>query len=100
MSRENPEFHKHILNKKKITTFDILVVFASFMYPLSSIPQVIQIFQGSTDGVSLYSWASFLVFAIIFLTYGIKNRITPMLITNSIWIIMDSLVIIGILINR
>ena len=99
MSRENYVFQKHIQKKKKITAFDAVVIAASFMYPLSSIPQVIQIFQGSTDGVSLLSWASFAVFAIIFLIYGLKHRITPMIITNSIWIIMDSLVIIGILIN-
>lgn len=98
MSRENYEFHKHIQNKKKITAFDTVVIAASFLYPLSSIPQVIQIFHGSTEGVSLYSWGSFAVFATIFLTYGLKHRITPMIVTNSIWIIMDSLVIIGVLV--
>jgi uncharacterized protein with PQ loop repeat len=99
MSREYYEFHKHIQKKKKITSFDTVVIFASFLYPLSSIPQIIQIFHGSTDGVSLYSWASFAVFATIFLIYGHKHRIAPMMITNSIWLIMDSLVIIGLLLN-
>ena len=99
MSRENYVFQKHIQTKKKITTFDAVVFIASFLYPLSSIPQVIQIFQGTTDGISLYSWASFAVFAAIFLIYGLKHRITPMIITNSIWIVMDSLVIIGFFLN-
>ena len=99
MSRHNPVFDQHIQNKKKLTTFDIIVIFASFMYPLSGLPQVVQVFQGTTDGVALYSWVSFLVFASIFLTYGIKHRITPMIITNSIWIMVDSLVVIGYLVN-
>ena len=99
MSRHNPVFDQHIQTKKKLTTFDVIVIFASFMYPLSGLPQVIQIFQGTTEGVSLYSWVSFLVFASIFLTYGLKHRITPMIITNSIWIIVDGLVVIDYLLN-
>jgi len=99
MSRENIEFQKHIQKKKKITFLDTLVIVASFLYPLSSIPQAIQIFHGSTDGVSIYSWISFAVFASIFLTYGLKHRITPMIITNSLWLVMDSIVIVGLLLN-
>lgn len=100
MSRENYQFHKHIQKKKKVTTFDMVVFAAAFLYPLSSVPQAIQIFQGSTAGVSLYSWAGFAVFATIFLIYGLKNRITPMIITNSVWLIMDILIIVGLLVNR
>ena len=99
MSRENIEFQKHIQKKKKITVFDTVVIIASFLYPLSSIPQAIQIFHGSTDGVSIYSWVSFAVFAAIFLTYGLKHRIVPMVITNSLWVVMDSIVIVGLLLN-
>jgi len=99
MSRENIEFQKHIQKKKKITFFDMVVIAASFLYPLSSIPQAIQIFHGSTDGVSIYSWVSFAVFATIFLIYGLKHHITPMIITNSLWVVMDSIVIVGLLLN-
>jgi uncharacterized protein with PQ loop repeat len=99
MSRENHVFQEHIKAKKKLGVFDTIVIIASFMYPLSGLPQVVQIFQGTTEGVSLYSWVSFLVFAIIFLTYGLKHRITPMIITNSIWIVVDGLVVIGYLLH-
>ena len=100
MSRENYKFHKHIQKKKKITTFDMVVIVAAFLYPLSSVPQVIQVFHGSTDGVSLYSWVGFTLFSTIFLIYGFKYRIVPMIITNSVWLLMDILVIIGLLVDR
>jgi len=100
MSRENYNLHKHIQKKKKLGAFDVIVIIASFMYPLSGIPQVIQIFQGSTDGVSLISWFGFMTFATIFLIYGLKHRVTPMIIANSIWIIIDGLVVIGYLLNN
>lgn len=99
MSRENYNLHKHVSKKKKLSAFDYIVIAASFMYPLSGIPQVIQIFQGTTDGVSIYSWLGFTLFATIFLIYGLKHRVTPMIIANSIWIVVDSLVVIGYLLN-
>lgn len=95
MSRENFHLHTHIQKKKKLNTFDVVVIFASFMYPLSGIPQVIQIFQGHTAGVSIISWIGFALFASIFLAYGLKHKVTPMIIANSIWVVVDSLVIIG-----
>ncbi|MDB5180283.1 MAG: hypothetical protein JWO54_41, partial [Candidatus Saccharibacteria bacterium] len=64
MSRENYVFQEHVKGKKKLTAFDIIVIVASFLYPLSSIYQVIAIFHGSTEGVSLYSWVSFAVFSV------------------------------------
>ncbi len=99
MSRENYNLHKHIEKKKKLTTFDVVVIVASFLYPLSGIPQVIQIFQGTTDGVSVYSWLGFTLFAGIFFAYGIKHKVTPMIIANSIWLVVDGLVVIGYLLN-
>lgn len=99
MSRENYNLHKHIETKKKLGAFDVIVIVASFLYPLSGVPQIIQIFQGTTDGVSIYSWLGFLLFASIFLVYGLKHRVTPMIIANSIWIIVDGLVVIGYLLN-
>lgn len=99
MSRENYTLHKHISKKKKLSTFDIIVIFASFMYPLSGIPQIIGVFQGNIEGVSVYSWLGFTLFASIFLIYGLKHRVTPMIIANTIWLAVDSLVVIGYFLN-
>lgn len=97
MSRQNPIIHAHLARKKHITFFDKVIILASFLYPLCSVPQVIQVFNGQTSGVSLLSWAGFTVFAVLFFSYGLIHRITPMIITNAIWFIVDALVIIGLL---
>ena len=81
------------------TNFDRLVLFVSVLYPLSAIPQVIAVFSGRTEGVSVLSWAVFLVCASLFFTYGVRRKVPPMIVANSIWVIMDSLVIIGIFMN-
>lgn len=94
----------HIATKKKplpkkhtFTVFDRVVLIVSVLYPFSALPQAIAVFSGKTEGVSVLSWMVFLVCAILFLIYGVKRRVPPMIVSNSIWIVMDTLVIVGIL---
>lgn len=72
-------------------------MFVSVLYPFSAFPQAIAVFSGKTEGVSVISWTVFLLCASLFLAYGIKRRVPPMIVSNSIWIVMDALVIVGIL---
>lgn len=85
------------LFKKKLTPFDAVVMCVSVAYPLSALPQAIAVFQGHAEGVSLISWLSFLACATLFLIYGLKNKVYPMIISNTLWIAMDGLVVVGIL---
>jgi hypothetical protein len=39
----------------------------------------------------------FIGFSALFLAYGLIHRIAPMIITNILWLAVDSLVIIGVL---
>ncbi len=71
----------------------------SVLYPFSAFPQALAVFDGRTDGVSALSWLFFLLCASLFLVYGVRRQVTPMIISNSIWIVMDALVLIGIFIH-
>lgn len=92
--------HKHLATKKRLTNLDKATLFASFTYPLSAIPQVTNVLEGNTAGVSLLSWTMFAVFGSVFLCYGVVHNIKPMIINNSLWLIIDALVIIGIVAAR
>jgi len=81
------------LKKKKLSPFDIIAMVASVVYPLSGLPQFIEICMGHRAGVSLVSWSIFMAMAALLLTYGIKNRVPPMIIGNSLWIVVDGLVV-------
>lgn len=81
------------------TNFDKLVLFVSVLYPFSAFPQVIAVFGGRTEGVAVLSWFVFLLCASLFFAYGVKRHVMPMIISNSIWIIMDALVVAGILLS-
>jgi hypothetical protein len=97
MSRQNHVLHYHISAKKKLTAFDKLVVIAAFAYPLSGIPQVIEVMNGNIAGVSIHSWLGFVAFSGLFLAYGIVHKITPMIITNLLWLFIDAIVVVGVL---
>jgi hypothetical protein len=99
MSRQNHLLHFHISKKKHISLFDKMIVIAAFIYPLSGLPQVVAVFSGNADGVSLLAWLGFICFSILFLVYGLKHEIKPMIITNGLWIVVDGLIVVGVLMH-
>ncbi|MGY4893405.1 MAG: hypothetical protein ACO1N2_01775 [Candidatus Saccharimonadota bacterium] len=85
-----------VSNAPRFTALDRVVLAVSVLYPFSAFPQVIAVFNGRTEGVALLSWVAFLLCASLFFVYGIRRRVLPMIVSNSIWILMDALVIAGI----
>jgi len=81
------------------TNLDRAVLVVSVIYPFSALPQAVAVFSGKTEGVSLISWMFFFCCASLFLVYGVRRRVPPMIVSNSIWIVMDALVVVGILLN-
>ncbi len=72
----------------------------SVLYPLSSAPQIWTVWQGQTEGVSAVTWMSFAVFQSIYLTYGIAHKLPPVIIANSLWLVADLAIVIGVLLNQ
>lgn len=96
MTHQNHSLHTYMKRKKKITKFDNFINFAAFLYPISGIPQVIEVYNGNTAGVSLLSWVGFMFFSDLFLIYGLIHNVKPMIINNALWFVVDFLVIVGL----
>ena len=72
---------------------------AVVIYPLSTIPQIIDIFANrSAENVSLATWFMYDIITVIFLWYAIENKLKPLIIEYSLWLIAQSIVVTGILI--
>ena len=85
-------------NKKLI---DHLIYVAAIAYPLTTIPQIIDIFYNkSSENVSLLTWILYDAFTLIFLWYAIEKKLKPLIIEYCMWIVAQSIVVIGILIYR
>lgn len=77
---------------------DRVMMVASIIHPLTTIPQVYEIFSTqNASGVSLLTWLGFMAIGVIFLTYGIAHRLTPFIVNQVIWFALDLLIIIGII---
>jgi uncharacterized protein with PQ loop repeat len=100
MSRHHPLLDFHMSKKRRITLFDRFIMVAAIIYPLSTVPQIVEVFKGSVDGVSLTAWSGYILFSLLFLIYGIIHRVKPMMVSNSLWVMVDSIVVAGILIHR
>lgn len=92
--------HFHLSKRERKGLFEGVINIAAFLYPLTGLPQVIAVFQGSAEGVSVASWIGFTVFAALFLYYGISRHIRPMIIINSLWLVIDVLTVVGILMRQ
>lgn len=81
-----------------VAVVDVAVYIASFVSPLMTLPQVYQIYayQDAT-GVSALSWGAYTLFSIPWLSYGILHREKPLIIANSLWLVLHTTVFVGAL---
>ena len=84
----HPEKWKNFLDKS--------IYFVAITGPIMTIPQLSKIWiEQSAAGVSMITWIAYLVTAIFWLLYGIVHKEKPIIITNTLWIVLDSAVIVG-----
>lgn len=77
-----------------------LVFVVSVVYPMSALPQLVKIIEGDAHGVSIISWISFALCAGLFLIYGLRHRVMPMIVSNILWVLIDSLVVVSLLVTH
>ncbi|KKW48108.1 MAG: hypothetical protein UY99_C0013G0015 [Parcubacteria group bacterium GW2011_GWA1_59_11] len=77
---------------------DRLIWLVALLGPLATIPQVMTIWAGrETEGLSLFSWSAYSLFSVVWLVYSLVHKEKVLLFNSILWIIMNSLVLLGIL---
>ena len=93
---KNP--HLHITRQARNTAVNKLVYVAAVFYPLTTLPQIIKLFDiKSANEFSLATWIMYCLFELLFFVYAIQNKIRPLIITGILWFAMSGLMILGIL---
>jgi len=65
---------------------------------LMTLPQVVYVWAGrNTEGVSVVSWATYLVSACLWLVYGLRKRDKTIYVPCIGWIVLDAAVVVGVL---
>lgn len=79
---------------------DRLIYVIVFVGPILTIPQVTKIWiEKNASGVSIISWSAYLITAIFWLIYAIMHKEKPLILSSSIWIALEALIVIGIFIH-
>ncbi len=68
----------------------------SLLYPLSGVPQITEVWNGSGKA-SLITWLAFTLGSFLGLAYGLVHRLRPLIFSNVLWTFVNFAVIIGIL---
>jgi uncharacterized protein with PQ loop repeat len=96
--------HKHAATKTKSskhTLFDFIVYFFMIATPLFELPQAITIFtRHSATDVSLWTWAFFCIDNLVWITYAVRQKLLPVLLTSILYEAIEILVVVGILLYR
>jgi uncharacterized protein with PQ loop repeat len=74
-----------------------LVLVVAVAEPVLTIPQIWQIWvDHETAGVSGLTWIFYCVAAMVWTVYGINQRDRPIIVTSVLWMLMETLVVIGV----
>jgi uncharacterized protein with PQ loop repeat len=79
---------------------DKVISLMSAVTMLSTVPQVVQVWVGSASGVSLVSWASYLVAACLWLIHGVRKHDKSIYLACIGWIILDAAIVIGVIVRQ
>jgi uncharacterized protein with PQ loop repeat len=67
---------------------------------LMTVPQVLTIWVGgNAEGVSLISWVSYLVSAVLWFVYGLQKRDKTIYIACVGWVLLDAAIVIGVIVH-
>lgn len=76
-----------------------MIVFA-LVEPLATTPQIYQVWKNKDiSGVSLATWLFNTITAGVWLTYGVKIKDRPIIVSGLFWTLTQGLVVLGILLH-
>jgi len=78
----------------------VLSIF-SVLTMLSTVPQVVAVWSGAAvSGVSVVTWLTYLLSALLWLVHGIQKRDKRIYLACIGWILLDAAVVFGALLHR
>jgi uncharacterized protein with PQ loop repeat len=85
-------------NQRHIEMFALI---AGIIQPMITLPQIITIYANqSAQDVSLITWGGYTILGLILLMYGITYKLRPIIVGQSIWAVMQTVMVVGILLYQ
>ena len=80
---------------------DSLALAVGVLQPLTTFPQIYLVYSShDVSQVSLFMWTSYNLASVVLLIYGIKHRLLPIIAAQTLWLLVQSLMMIAVLAFR
>jgi uncharacterized protein with PQ loop repeat len=79
---------------------DRIIGLMSVLTMLSTVPQILQVWVVRASGVSLVSWASYLVAACLWFIHGVRKHDKSIYLACIGWIVLDAAIVIGTIVRQ
>ena len=87
-------------NSPSVTGLEKVLRSLSIITMLMTVPQVFTVWVGrNAGGVSLVSWASYLIAACMWFVYGIQKKDKTIYLACVGWIVLDAAIVLGVIIH-
>jgi len=87
----------HHVARKKRDGYDRLAYFFAVTTPLFELPQLVEIYRNrSSQNVSLVTWGYFLLADMVWLIYGLRHGLRPVVITYCLYLLVEGAILAGI----
>ncbi len=97
----NRSYHFHITKKQEKTLINRTCALFAVLMPLTTIPQIFLLYSTKdASGLSLAMWLLYSIGCIPFLLFGIMYKHWQLIVLNVLWLIVQSIMIVGILLYR
>ncbi len=86
----------HKIEKNGI--IDTLALIVGILQPLSTLPQIYLVYTSrDVSQISLFMWTSYNIASVILLIYGIKHKLRPIIWAQSLWLAVQTPMMIAVL---
>jgi uncharacterized protein with PQ loop repeat len=90
---------KHFAKLNKKDPIDYIIRFFMIITPLAELPQAITIYeQRSARDVSMVTWVFFAASSTAWLIYASRQKLLPLMVAYSLYLIIEISIVIGIII--
>jgi uncharacterized protein with PQ loop repeat len=87
---------KHKITKKETTkAVDVMAYIVGVVGNIAVIPQIIKAWESDAPGLAVTTWLLFSLIGIIWLVYAILHKQKPLIVAQSVGILVNLLVVAG-----
>jgi len=90
--------YKKLTKKQQKQLIRRTVLVVAIIEPLMTLPQIYEVWiKQQAEGVSSLTWGLYIVAGFIWLLYGIQLKDKPLIISSSLWIVTEAIVVVGVI---